>query len=184
VFPSGVSLPNTSTLNFVPKLTRANRAIVGVGIGGKVAIFNSSGATHVVVDVTGWFSDDSAGGTGATFVPLAKPQRLMDSRTGSPWTAGMARTVAVAGRAGVAAMTAAFPPKAVLANVAVTRPTASGFLTVYPGGTRPATSDLNWTKGQTVPNLTVAALSSSGTLTIFNSGGQVDVIVDVFGWFA
>ncbi|MDQ1738004.1 MAG: hypothetical protein QOH56_4255 [Pseudonocardiales bacterium] len=184
VFPSGVSLPNTSTLNYVPKLTRANRTIVGVGIGGKVSIFNSSGATQVIIDVMGWFTDTSSGGTGATFVPLATPQRLLDSRTGSPWTAASARTFAVAGSAGVAAMTSAFPPKAVLANVTVTRPSTSGYLTVYPGGTRPGTSDLNWTKGQTVPNLTVAGLSPGGALTIFNSNGQVDVILDVFGWFA
>jgi hypothetical protein len=138
----------------------------------------------VIIDVMGWFTDTSSGGAGATFVPLATPQRLLDSRTGSPWTAASARTFAVAGSAGVAAMTSAFPPKAVLANVTVTRPSTSGYLTVYPGGTRPGTSDLNWTKGQTVPNLTVAGLSPGGALTIFNSNGQVDVILDVFGWFA
>jgi len=72
---------------------------------------------------------------------------------------------------------------AVFLNVTVTDTTAAGFLTVYPNA-RPATSDLNWVKGQTVPNLAVATLSSGGTLNFYNATGSTDLVVDIAGWFS
>jgi hypothetical protein len=55
-FPTGGSLPPTSTLNFSAGQTRANNAVLPLGPGGAVTIFNASaGTAHVVIDVTGWF---------------------------------------------------------------------------------------------------------------------------------
>jgi parallel beta-helix repeat protein len=189
VYPTGVTKPVTSTENFLPKQVIANRAIVPVGTGGKIDIFNSAGSTNVIIDVAGWFTDASSSAGGATFIPLSTPQRLADSRPGgvapnTPWTSGMTRTVAVAGNVGVPSMGSANPPSAVLANVTITNPSASGYLTVFPGGTRPVASDIDFVPGTTVPNLTVAALANDGSVSIYNSAGRVDVIVDVFGWFA
>ena len=184
VYPTSGTKPNVSTLNFTPGITRANRAIVGLGSGGTVSVFNSAGTSQVLVDVSGWFTDATAGGTGSTFVPLSTPQRLLDSRGGSAWTADTARAVPVAGNAGVPSLGAAVPPKGVLANVTATGGSGSSYLSVYPGSARPVASDLNWSAGQTVPNLTVAGLSNDGSVTIYNHIGRVDVIVDIFGWFA
>ena len=33
-------------------------------------------------------------------------------------------------------------------------------------------------------NLTVASLSPSGTISIYNSAGSVNVVVDVLGWYS
>lgn len=184
VYPGATSLPSASTLNFTPGITRANRTIVAVGSDGTVKIYNAAGSSQVIVDVSGWFTDASSGGTGSTFIPLSSPQRLLDSRGGTPWTAGTARAVPVAGHAGVPSLGAAVPPTAVLANVTVTGGSAASYLSVYPGTTRPQASDLNWTAGQVVPNLTLSGLHTDGSVTIYNSAGRVDVIVDVFGWFA
>ncbi len=51
------SVPDTSVLTFAAGATRANNAIVALSAAGQVALFNgmSSGATHVVVDVVGYF---------------------------------------------------------------------------------------------------------------------------------
>ena len=73
---------------------------------------------------------------------------------------------------------------AVVLNTTITEPTASSFLTVYPGGTtRPLASNLNWAAGDTRPNLVVVPVAADGTVNIYNNRGNVHVIADVVGWF-
>lgn len=56
VYPSGDSPPPlASNLNFVAGETVPNLVIAPLGHDGAVKIYNSSGDTHVVVDVVGWF---------------------------------------------------------------------------------------------------------------------------------
>ncbi|HEU5250074.1 MAG TPA: hypothetical protein VFW15_08805, partial [Thermoanaerobaculia bacterium] len=55
-FATGGSLPLASTINFSAGQTRANNAVLPLGAGGAVSIFNGGvGAAHVLIDVTGWF---------------------------------------------------------------------------------------------------------------------------------
>lgn len=62
--------------------------------------------------------------------------------------------------------------------------TAASYFTVYPGGIRPLASDVNWGAGQIVPNLTVATLSSTGSIDIYNDAGSADAVVDAFGYLS
>jgi FG-GAP-like repeat/FG-GAP repeat len=57
LFPSGVAPPLTSTINWSAGQTRANNAIVSFGVGGDISIRCDmpSGATHVIIDVDGYF---------------------------------------------------------------------------------------------------------------------------------
>jgi len=74
---------------------------------------------------------------------------------------------------------------AVIANITVTNAGAPSFFTVYPStASRPLASDLNWVPGQTIPNLTVASLGTTGAINIYNAAGSADVVVDLFGYFA
>jgi hypothetical protein len=70
-------------------------------------------------------------------------------------------------------------------NVTVTNTTATSYLTAYPAGltSPPIVSDLNWTQGDTVPNLVVVNVSSSGQVAFYNSLGSTDLIVDVLGYY-
>jgi hypothetical protein len=54
VWPNGSSRPNASNINFVPGQTVANLVAARVGPDGRVAFFNSAGATDLLVDVVGW----------------------------------------------------------------------------------------------------------------------------------
>ena len=54
VYPCGIEPPLASNLNYVPGQTVANAVLVKVGEGGNVCLFNST-ATHIVVDVMGYF---------------------------------------------------------------------------------------------------------------------------------
>ncbi len=56
LYPGGRARPTASSLNFGPGQVRANKAIVPIGAGGSLMIFNgAAGATNVVVDVVGYF---------------------------------------------------------------------------------------------------------------------------------
>src|SRR5450631_2926167 len=77
---------------------------------------------------------------------------------------------------------------AVVLNVTATAPTAGGFVTVYQDGdgkTLPTASNLNFVKGQIVPNLVVAPVGSNGKVALYNgSTGTVHLIVDVSGYYS
>jgi hypothetical protein len=60
VWPTGVSRPTASNVNFVGGQTVPNLVFARVGDDGKVSIYNPYGATHVVVDVQGWTLAPSA----------------------------------------------------------------------------------------------------------------------------
>jgi hypothetical protein len=188
VFPTGVARPNASNLNFKAGETIPNRVMVGVGTGGKVSIFNPAGATQVIADVNGWFTDSTPGGTGSWFTPLT-PARILDSRFGTggfvtPWGPSSGRIVGVAGSGGVPAMTDPNPPTAIVANLTVTDTTTAGALTAWPeSAARPLTSDVNWVQGGTVPNPTIVQVGPSGQVDLYNAAGCTDVILDVVGWF-
>jgi aspartate oxidase len=72
-------------------------------------------------------------------------------------------------------------------NLTVTGPTASGFLTAYPTAAAPnnppVASNVNFTAGQTVPSLSAVEIGLSGKISIFNSFGSTDVVLDLSGWY-
>jgi hypothetical protein len=86
--------------------------------------------------------------------------------------------VAVAGRGGVPA-----GATAVIANLTATNTTSWGFLSAWPtGAPQPASSNLNFLGGQTVPNLVMLKLGAGGQLSIANGPGSANVILDVMGY--
>ncbi len=76
VYPCGMPRPDTSNLNFAAGQTVANAVTSRVGVGGAVCIYNQS-ATHLIVDVNGYFASS------ANFGAL-DPARLLDTRRASP----------------------------------------------------------------------------------------------------
>ena len=185
VFPSGTP-PTASNLNWASGQTVPNLVVVELNSSGGITLYNHAGTTDVVLDVLGYYT--AAGGSGTQFNALTKPVRICDSRSGSqPSNQCTGKTMAQNGTMAVQVTGLAGVPadaQAVVLNVTATNTFASGYLTVYPGGTRPLASNLNWTSGQTVPNLVIARLGSSGQITLYNFAGSTDVIVDVMGWYS
>jgi subtilisin family serine protease len=178
VWPSGQGRPLASNLNWVAGQTVPNRVFVPVSATGRISVYNQSGSADVVVDVSGYFTDATA--TGKLFTP-ASPLRLIDTRsTGQTLGPAGTFTLQVGGLSGVPS-----GASAVILNVTVTNTTAPSFLTVYPStGARPPSSDLNWVGGQTVPNLVVVTLGTTGAVTFYNAAGSTDVVVDLAGWYS
>jgi hypothetical protein len=73
---------------------------------------------------------------------------------------------------------------AVVFNLTAISPNANTFLTAYAGGgTLPTASNVNVAPGQVLPNRVMVPVSSSGTVTIYNHLGSVNIAVDVNGYF-
>lgn len=176
VWPAGVAAPATSTVNFTRSATVANSVIVGVDSLERFNVGNyGGGSTHVIVDVTGWFP------TGSGVTPVS-PKRLLDTRTTSKIGAGQTRALTVTG-AGAGVPTNAI---AVSLTATATRSTAgSSWLTIYPtGSTRPGTSSVNMSRGQTVANSLIATVGTGGRIQIYNASGTTDVIIDITGYLS
>ncbi len=185
-WPSGTPAPVVSNLNLVPGETRPNRVTVKLGIDGKISLRNNGGTVHLILDVGGWLSDAaSPPAIGAWFQPLS-PVRIVDTRvTPGALTSGSTMKVQVAGHGGVPANGQLTPATAVVANVTAVASTAASFLTIWPSGSpQPVASDLNFSAGETIPNLVVVKLGSDGAITIITHTGAVHVVVDVLGYYA
>ncbi|MGD9794375.1 MAG: serine protease [Acidimicrobiia bacterium] len=186
-YPAGGTAPNASSVNFARGATSANLALVKLGSDGGMSIFNSAGTTHVVVDVMGWYDSwfDPAVVGGGSLIGL-EPSRVLDTRNGNGGTdvrargAGEITTVAIRGRGGLPNDPAV---TSVVMNVTAVAPTDDGFLTVFPSDAAvPGTSNVNFVRGQTIPNLVMVKLGADGAVKVFNYAGSTHVLFDVVGY--
>lgn len=188
VYPAGESLPEVSNVNWSSGETRANLGIIPIGPDHQIAIYNDLGHTDVVLDLQGYFAPAAPGSTAGAYAPLP-PARIADTRAGSgePYAGdtlppGGYLSIQVGGAGGVPATGV----EAAVMNLTITNTTSPGFLQLYPQGeAQPLSSSVNWTgTGQTVANRVVVPLGPTGEVTVFNPVGDVDLVLDVNGWFA
>ncbi|MFD0573964.1 hypothetical protein ACFQ0T_38080 [Kitasatospora gansuensis] len=180
VYPHGQSRPTASNLNFTAGQTVPNLVTVPV-VDGKITLYNAAGTTDLVGDIGGYYT---SAGTGSRFT-TAGPTRVMDTRSAigvpkAPVGPGQEVTLQVAGQNGVPATGVT----SVVLNVTATQGTTGGYVTVYPHGqSRPTASNLNFTAGQTVPNL-VSVPVVDGKVTFYNAGGSTELIADLAGYYS
>ena len=178
VFPCG-TLPYTSSLNYSAGEDVATEVIAKLSPTGSICVFTYATA-NIIVDVAGYVP------AGSDYVGL-DPVRLADTRAGwvaadglfagtGPVSGGQFVQVPVAGRGGVPA-----DAKAVVANVTIADPVAGGYATVFPCGTLPYTSVLNYSAGEAVANEVIAKLSPTGAICVFTYS-TANIIVDVAGF--
>jgi hypothetical protein len=173
-------VPVASNLNYRSGDVVANMVVSELG-GDDVCVYTDD-ATHLVIDVAGWFpAGNSFGGV--------RPARVLDTRAqnstvdglgdgGGATQPGGTVEVKVAGRGGVPANAGA-----VTLNVTVVSPGADGFATVYPCGQPvPVASNLNFRAGDVVPNAVVSRVGADGEVCIF-ADVSTQLLVDVTGWF-
>ena len=177
---NGTNTPDISSINYVAGDVRPNSVVVPVDGNGEICLLSSQ-TTNVLVDVTGYFSD----GAGFDFVPL-DPIRLVDTRQRweyvNPFTDGnkvgarQTLRVKVAGVRGVPA-----DATAASVNVTATQADTTTFLTAYPCGTQPGTSNLNLIPWQGVTaNGAMVELSAAGELCVYVDR-PAHVVIDING---
>jgi hypothetical protein len=155
-YPAGEAQPFASNVNAAPHQTVPNLVVAKVGAGGQVMMGNWGGASHLVVDITGWWDEDRTTKAGR-HLPEFTPLRWMDTREVSdpvedenylavrfgnfppsfPWLMGQ--------RGGSGSM---------VLNTTVIAVDGGGFAVVYPGdlgGSPPYASNLNFTPARPSP---------------------------------
>jgi hypothetical protein len=143
---------------------------------GEVSFRNNSGGTvQVIADLEGFY------GPGGYGYQPGTPARVLDTRNGTggrgPVAANGVLRLDLSQK--VPAGTAA-----VVVNLTVTEPQKGGNLTAYPdGGAEPIASNLNFTAGETVPNLVIVPVTDGVADIKNNSSGTVQMVADLEGYF-
>lgn len=169
-----------SNVNFSTWEVRPNSALVPVAADGTICL-QATATTHVLVDLTGYFSTDGS----FQLTPL-NPVRLLDTRStqkavnpltgGKRLAGGKVATLKVAGLRGVPA-----DAKAVTINVTGTDSLVDGYVTVFPCGRRPEVSNLNVGPSRpAIANGAMVGLSAKGELCIF-SMHPTHLVIDISG---
>ncbi|AUG76230.1 hypothetical protein CFP65_1331 [Kitasatospora sp. MMS16-BH015] len=176
VYPGKTDRPTTSNVNFTTGQAVPNLVTVPIGADGTVQVYNAFGDTDVVVDLEGLYTPHLE--LGKRFTAEA-PARLLDTRPSDSLGPGGETSIPIRGRNGVPS-----DATAVVLNVTATQPDAAGYFTVYPsGGTRPGTSNLNFTVGQTVANQVIVPIGGDGSVRLYNFTGHAHAVVDLFGYY-
>jgi hypothetical protein len=187
VAPKGAPLGLSSNLNVEASgQSISNLVIVPLSADGWITLF-SEPATHLIVDLLGYFTGPTAPvSTDGLFVPVS-PARLLDTRDPTKTSAlgpippGGTVTVAPLGHGGL-------PSSGVgtlFLNATITQSIQAGYAQVYPtGGATPGSSSTVNVDGPgaTHPNATFATLSPTGRFSIFDYAGG-HLLADTAGWF-
>ena len=184
--------PTASTLNFTPNSIVPNFAIVptsmcfyecsGNGNVGypSIGVANmSSGNTHIIVDIFGFYDDGLVPG-GLRFHPMT-PTRIVDTRDGlgaGTFTGGGTQTV------NAPASVAGDYTVALVSNVTGVNPSNSTYLSLWANGAaQPTVSNLNLVRNDLKSNAAVIGVGGRNDFNIFNAAWRVDVVIDVAGRF-
>ena len=177
VHPCG-GLPNASSLNYGPGITRPNELVARLSASGTLCVYTLTDV-DVIVDVVGYVPDTPS-------VTTATPRRYADSRQEQTFDGAFRNTgtraggttweIDIAGRGNV-------PPdaSAVIANVTVVGAGGPGFATVHPCGQLPNASSLNYDGGVVRANELVAKLSTRGSLCVYTLT-DAEIVVDIVGY--
>jgi lysophospholipase L1-like esterase len=193
VWPTGAAQPLVSTVNSPDGRVKANAALATGGSGGEISVY-ATGTTDLVLDVSGYFTDEPAS---YIYVPIT-PCRVADTRISNGTSfaapslvAGQQRSFQLANSACHLPPTALADGGAVSLNVTIVpiagRPVS--YVTVW--GTSatepqtPLTSTLNAPTGTTTANASIVTIdpSTSESVSVYSSDAT-DLVLDITGYFA
>ena len=183
--PAPVVNPKTSSVNFKRGETIGNGLTVALSPDGALSATYMSTAgntTDLVLDVTGYYTSDTTGGTYHTLAPV----RLLDTRIGNgltgKFTANTPRTLQIAGRGGVPANAVA-----VTGNITVTNSTGGWAVYLGPAAVAaPKTSTINFATGEVKGNNLTVAIGARGMLSATYMGlpgTTTDLVLDITGYY-
>lgn len=176
-WPTGSARPTASNVNLPADETRPNLVTVAVGPGQRVSLYNNTGSTDLVADLTGFYTPEF----GAAFLPLT-PERVLDTRNGTGGVPGpvQPQQYAVLDLAGKVPASAT----GVAMNLTGVNATASTVVTAWAAvGEAPLASTLNLVPGRVIPNAAVIAFANSRSIAFRNSTGSVHLVGDLAGVF-
>lgn len=193
-WPSGVTPPNATFVNYSSRQGTTNTGAIPLGSGTKDLTLGNNGArAHYVVDVQGYYAAPDAAPDGSVYVPIT-PCRAVDTRAGSAMAPNTTRTFQLGGAGSLAgqggrADGCGVPADAtaVEASVSAVTPTGTGYVRAWPTGVAPAAATfLNYSPAQGTTNTGALAIGGGATpgVTVRNVSGRSDYVIDVQGYFA
>jgi hypothetical protein len=165
----------------------SNFAIVPLGADGSITVFTQA-ATHVIVDLVGWFAHSPTVAARAGRYVAIEPDRVLDTRPESAVGGSRPKPInslPISVRASMASGVPTSGVSALAVNITVTEPEQVGYVQTGPSlnFVVGASSTANVSRiGQTVAAATIVPVDSWGFFTIFMQM-SAHVIVDVNGWF-
>ncbi|MFL6088824.1 MAG: carboxypeptidase regulatory-like domain-containing protein [Aeromicrobium sp.] len=182
----GTTISGATSKTYVPVAGDVGKTIT-VTVTAKKTGFNDGTATSAP---TAAVTAADAGPAGGAFTPVT-PYRVADTRFGTgvpqakvaPNADLPVQVTGTGGSGGVPASGAG----AVVVNVTAVAPSAAGCITAYPADApqAPVVANLCFPPGATIPNHVTVKLGGDGRINLKNlSGGTVDLVADVAGWYA
>jgi hypothetical protein len=157
-YPCGQAPPLASNLNVVQGQTVPNLVTVALPSNRHVCFFTLPGA-NLLADLAGWYAPSATSGFISVF-----PTRWADTRDDSdlPVPTGLVLSIDFG---------LDFPDAtAMVFNATVTEPELAGYLTAYPCAPNlPNASNVNFVADQSVPNMVISAVASTGEVCFYNS---------------
>ena len=192
VWPSGVTAPNATFVNFTGGQATTNTGAVTLGATGpELTLRGFASATQVVIDVQGYYTESG----GARYVPLT-PCRVVDTRATGQLAVGSTQTFQTSSPASSIAAQGGDPAgcgvppgaDAVEAAVSAVTPSGTGYMRVWPGGqSLPNATFVNFTAGQATTNTGALTRSNSACgneeLSVETFTSSTHTVVDVQGYF-
>ena len=204
IYPSDAARPTVASSNYATNDVINGPFAVKLGADGKFKIYTFS-TTHLVVDITGYYSASAtdANGAGLLFNPLPKPMRLLETRPdfpGFPLTGCYRTNTPIQGSPNIRTQPAwgACPDqpslmipntaRALAGNATVLNPASAGFATFFPGdvASAPTVATSNYPFPVSFGYNRHYYVGLSGTDGSFKALTQftTDLIMDVAGYFA
>ncbi|MBI4902480.1 MAG: hypothetical protein HY820_02520 [Acidobacteria bacterium] len=187
VFSGDEAFPRYQTLTSPDGQITANSAIVKAGSTNNINIY-SSDDTEVLIDVSGYFTDDPAVG-GLAFYPIA-PCRAVDTRSAYRSQASPFGPPSLQGQTTRRFDIRSSPDCPGLANAVAYAATLTAvpqgplqFITVWPSGSaQPNVSSINSPSGRIVANSVILPAGINGSIDV-SAHNTTDLIIDITGYF-
>lgn len=186
-WPAGQPMPNATFLTHVGGRSTSNTGTVSIRSGTghpNLSVRNFGTATHVVVEVQGWYVPAPAPPAG-WYRPRPLACRVFDTRTsGGPMAPGASRGVKITNVPGCN-----IPDDAVAVEASITAidPAGSGFLRAWPAGKSMANATfLTFAADRSTTNTGTVEIRPGAevpNLLLRNFGSAADYVVDIQGWY-
>lgn len=170
-YTGGTTAPGTSSLNYNGGATNSNLVFVRPATNGTVSFTVANTAANLVVDLDGY-------APAASSLTALTATRIADSRTGLNIAKGPligTHTFTVSTQDAPAGTTA------VILNITAVEAAGTGYINTYPTGSPVYTSQVQFTKGQTIAQTIVVPVGPSNSVTVNVVGASSNVLVDYQG---
>lgn len=188
VWPADQVKPLVGSIAYPAGSSSANEITTNLSPDGKVKLLNNNNSpVDISIDGLGFYAQTTSGQAqtmpGSRYVAI-QPTRLVDTRTNTggskkPLNPAEVRNFKIAGTNNIPTNA-----KAVVTNIGVSDQTSAGHLRAWQAGSPlPETSILNFIPHYLANNSSTVIPSSTGEISVHNSSGSSNVIIDAYGYF-